>query len=264
MLYSKNTPDEVLSESQDNLSKVWSRLSTKYRKPACAHILQPGHSRSRLPGAGSTSVIAARGIMILLHTHADLVFDAHAHFDFDFFYRRTRLIRILVSLSKRYQHKLPAAHVVRIPSYHHVERSPCSSPWSFNDPGSRRHRGFSSSRHYRRNSAADRAPKASTRILPKNQRRDGDGDPESDASTQSLVSASSRDDATGRYDVPQAVGLATSGADPERAEAPGERLLHLALPWVLGQRVLAFIAREDARSVDSGGSEPLPAYEPRE
>lgn len=58
--------------------------------------------------------------------------------------------------------------------------------------------------------------------------------------------------------------LATSGADPERAEAPGERLLHLALPWVLGQRVLAFIAREDARSVDSGGSELLPAYVPRE
>ncbi|OJT10240.1 hypothetical protein TRAPUB_13233 [Trametes pubescens] len=51
---------------------------------------------------------------------------------------------------------------------------------------------------------------------------------------------------------------------PEMEDVQGERLLHLALSWVLGQRVLAFIAREDTRSVESGGSEPLPAYEPRE
>lgn len=44
----------------------------------------------------------------------------------------------------------------------------------------------------------------------------------------------------------------------------GERLLHLALPWRLGQRVLAMMAGEDVHSqVDSEGSEPLPAYEPR-
>ncbi|KAL1940454.1 hypothetical protein VTO73DRAFT_9026 [Trametes versicolor] len=68
-----------------------------------------------------------------------------------------------------------------------------------------------------------------------------------------------------RYDVPQ-TARDVSADDPQIMveDAQGERLLHLALPWVLGQRVLAFIAREDARSVESGGSEPLPAYEPRE
>ncbi|OJT11257.1 hypothetical protein TRAPUB_12210 [Trametes pubescens] len=50
------------------------------------------------------------------------------------------------------------------------------------------------------------------------------------------------------------------------AGAHGERLLHLALPWVFGQRVLAMmVAGEaaDAHDVDSNGSEPLPAYVPR-
>ncbi|KAL1940465.1 hypothetical protein VTO73DRAFT_9037 [Trametes versicolor] len=50
----------------------------------------------------------------------------------------------------------------------------------------------------------------------------------------------------------------------ETAGTQGDRNLHLALPWVFGQRVLAMMASEDARSVESGGSEPLPAYEPRE
>ncbi|KAL1940463.1 hypothetical protein VTO73DRAFT_9035 [Trametes versicolor] len=45
--------------------------------------------------------------------------------------------------------------------------------------------------------------------------------------------------------------------------AYGERLLHFALPWVFGQRMLAILAREDTHSVDSRNSEPLPAYEPR-
>lgn len=57
---------------------------------------------------------------------------------------------------------------------------------------------------------------------------------------------------------------AASAPGRETADAQGERLLHIALPWVFGQRVLAMMAREDARSVDSDGSEPLPAYEPRE
>ncbi|KAL1940457.1 hypothetical protein VTO73DRAFT_9029 [Trametes versicolor] len=58
---------------------------------------------------------------------------------------------------------------------------------------------------------------------------------------------------------------AVSEAAPEvvTGGAHGERLLHLALPWVFGQRVLAMMAGEDARSVDSDGSEPLPAYAPR-
>lgn len=58
---------------------------------------------------------------------------------------------------------------------------------------------------------------------------------------------------------------AVSEATPEvvTAGAQGERLLHLALPWVFGQRVLAIMAGEDAHSMDSDGSEPLPAYEPR-
>ncbi|OJT10243.1 hypothetical protein TRAPUB_13236 [Trametes pubescens] len=47
------------------------------------------------------------------------------------------------------------------------------------------------------------------------------------------------------------------------AHGLGERLLYVSLPWALGQRVLAIIAGEDARSVDSGNSEPPPAYEPR-
>lgn len=64
-----------------------------------------------------------------------------------------------------------------------------------------------------------------------------------------------------RHDVPQ---TEPSTAGPKMADVQGERLLHLALPWVLGQRVLAFIAREDARSLDSSGSELLPAYAPRE
>ncbi|EIW53826.1 uncharacterized protein TRAVEDRAFT_74232 [Trametes versicolor FP-101664 SS1] len=63
-----------------------------------------------------------------------------------------------------------------------------------------------------------------------------------------------------QYMIPQAAALAP---DLETA-VQGERLLHLALPWVLGQRVLAVMAREDARSLESGGSESLPAYEPRE
>ncbi|OJT10242.1 hypothetical protein TRAPUB_13235 [Trametes pubescens] len=59
-------------------------------------------------------------------------------------------------------------------------------------------------------------------------------------------------------------GIATTSSELEAAaEAPGERLLHLALPWVLGQRVLAMIGGEDAHSVGSDISEPLPAYEPR-
>ncbi|EIW53828.1 uncharacterized protein TRAVEDRAFT_51568 [Trametes versicolor FP-101664 SS1] len=56
-----------------------------------------------------------------------------------------------------------------------------------------------------------------------------------------------------------------SEAAPElvAAGAQGERLLHLALPWIFGQRVLAMMAGEDARSVDSDDSDPLPAYAPR-
>lgn len=59
--------------------------------------------------------------------------------------------------------------------------------------------------------------------------------------------------------------LAVSEAVPESVTvgAYGERLLHFALPWVFGQRMLAILAREDTRSVDSRNSEPLPAYEPR-
>lgn len=68
---------------------------------------------------------------------------------------------------------------------------------------------------------------------------------------------------TGRYNVPQSAASATAAPDPEIVEAPGERLLHFALPWAIGQRVLAFMAREDARSVDSNCSETLPAYDPR-
>ncbi|KAL1940461.1 hypothetical protein VTO73DRAFT_9033 [Trametes versicolor] len=64
-----------------------------------------------------------------------------------------------------------------------------------------------------------------------------------------------------QYMIPEAAALAP---DLETAGAQGERLLHFALPWVLGQRVLAVMAREDARSLESGGSETLPAYAPRE
>lgn len=58
---------------------------------------------------------------------------------------------------------------------------------------------------------------------------------------------------------------AVSEAVPESVTvgAYGERLLHFALPWVVGQRMLDILAREDTRSVDSSNSEPLPAYEPR-
>lgn len=70
----------------------------------------------------------------------------------------------------------------------------------------------------------------------------------------------------------QSQAVAFAATEPHAAESlgtagawQGERLLHLALPWVFGQRVLAMMAGEagDARSVESGGSEPLPAYEPR-
>ncbi|EIW53814.1 uncharacterized protein TRAVEDRAFT_23109 [Trametes versicolor FP-101664 SS1] len=45
------------------------------------------------------------------------------------------------------------------------------------------------------------------------------------------------------------------------AHHAGERLLHLALPWALGQRMLAMMAGEDR--VGGEGEETLPAYEPR-
>ncbi|OJT10245.1 hypothetical protein TRAPUB_13238 [Trametes pubescens] len=65
-----------------------------------------------------------------------------------------------------------------------------------------------------------------------------------------------------------AVSQDVAATAPELVTAAGaheERLLHLALPWAFGQRVLAMMAgySEDARSMDSSGSEPLPAYEPR-
>ncbi|EIW53820.1 uncharacterized protein TRAVEDRAFT_23112 [Trametes versicolor FP-101664 SS1] len=60
--------------------------------------------------------------------------------------------------------------------------------------------------------------------------------------------------------------LPRSPVAPEIEEIGGapshsERILRFELPWVLGQRVLAVIAREDARG-ESGVEEPLPAYEP--
>ncbi len=62
----------------------------------------------------------------------------------------------------------------------------------------------------------------------------------------------------GQYAVP----LTAVASDLEMADAQDERPLPLALSWVYEQRVLAMIAGEDAPSVDSCGSEPLPAYEP--
>ncbi|KAL1940473.1 hypothetical protein VTO73DRAFT_9045 [Trametes versicolor] len=62
------------------------------------------------------------------------------------------------------------------------------------------------------------------------------------------------------------VAATTPGLPVETAAgagAHGERLLHLALPWAFGQRVLAIMMAgdsDDARSVESGASEPLPAY----
>ncbi|OJT10239.1 hypothetical protein TRAPUB_13232 [Trametes pubescens] len=66
-----------------------------------------------------------------------------------------------------------------------------------------------------------------------------------------------------QYSVPQAEDVAMAAPELETVEAPVERLLHLALPWAFGQRVLAMMAGEDTRSVNSNGSEPPPAYEPR-
>ncbi|OJT10241.1 hypothetical protein TRAPUB_13234 [Trametes pubescens] len=74
-----------------------------------------------------------------------------------------------------------------------------------------------------------------------------------------------RSDSPARQYTRQSQATTASAPGLETADgAHGEGLLHLTLPWVYGQRVLAIMAREDARSVDSGGSEPLPAYEPRE
>lgn len=58
-------------------------------------------------------------------------------------------------------------------------------------------------------------------------------------------------------------GVPEAPPEPETIGASGERVLHLALPWVFGQRVLAIIAREDAHHMDDDYSESLPAYEPR-
>ncbi|OJT10249.1 hypothetical protein TRAPUB_13242 [Trametes pubescens] len=59
-------------------------------------------------------------------------------------------------------------------------------------------------------------------------------------------------------------GVTTAAPEQETAEVhTSERFLHLTLPWVFGQRVLAMMAGEDVHSVGSNGSEPLPAYEPR-
>lgn len=60
--------------------------------------------------------------------------------------------------------------------------------------------------------------------------------------------------------------IAIAAAEPLElgtTDVQGERLLHFALPWVLVQRVLAMMVREDTGLVESGQSEPLSAYEPR-
>ncbi|OJT10247.1 hypothetical protein TRAPUB_13240 [Trametes pubescens] len=56
----------------------------------------------------------------------------------------------------------------------------------------------------------------------------------------------------------------SSDGESETGEAHGgERLLHLALPWALGQRMLAMMAGEDPGRVEGEGEETLPANEPR-
>ncbi|KAL1940470.1 hypothetical protein VTO73DRAFT_9042 [Trametes versicolor] len=65
-------------------------------------------------------------------------------------------------------------------------------------------------------------------------------------------------------EMPQNVSESTPELDTAEPQGhAGERLLHFALPWAVGQRMLAMMAGQDARSVHSGDSEPLPAYEPR-
>ncbi|OJT11255.1 hypothetical protein TRAPUB_12208 [Trametes pubescens] len=68
--------------------------------------------------------------------------------------------------------------------------------------------------------------------------------------------------------VPQGTTEAQLEPEAGMGEAPpgmGERLLYFALPWAVGQRMLAMMHMEGqyARDVDSDGEEPLPAYEPR-
>ncbi|OJT10248.1 hypothetical protein TRAPUB_13241 [Trametes pubescens] len=54
---------------------------------------------------------------------------------------------------------------------------------------------------------------------------------------------------------------AAAAADELEEAHPSERLLHFALPWALGQRMLAMMADEER--VGGEGEEALPAYEPR-
>ncbi|EIW53819.1 uncharacterized protein TRAVEDRAFT_51562 [Trametes versicolor FP-101664 SS1] len=62
--------------------------------------------------------------------------------------------------------------------------------------------------------------------------------------------------------VPQGASTAAPGQETATDAHITERFLNLTLPWVFGQRVLAMMADGDSHSVDSDGSEPLPAYEP--